>query len=359
MATLSVIVPNYNHARFLRRRIDTILAQTYQDFELILLDDRSTDNSRSILREYASDARVKLEFNEANSGSTFKQWNKGIRLSKGKYIWIAESDDYAAPGLLDRLVSILDRDPGVVFVFCRSWSVVDEDDNVKGFADFYADPLDPRWQADFVCDGRELCENYFVRDTPIANTSAVVFRRASYDQVGGADESLRICGDWKAWAAMALNGEVAYVSEPLNYYRTHGTTVRNAIWGGRRSLNATYAKERVQVAAWILDRVKPSEAVLEKACAGHSVHWVPAVMSLSVPHILKREILRTVWESDPHPLRSLARMAPAVTWYNIVWPIRNYVWYPILNATRSIRHPLGLNRENISALFKSKGGLPR
>src|SRR5580658_382186 len=101
MPTVSVIVPNYNHARFLHRRIDTILAQTFQDFELILLDDCSTDESSSILREYGSDARVRLEFNEVNSGSPFKQWNKGVRLAQGKYIWMAESDDYAAPRLLE------------------------------------------------------------------------------------------------------------------------------------------------------------------------------------------------------------------------------------------------------------------
>ena len=359
MPTVSVIVPNYNHARFLRKRIDTILAQTYQDFELILLDDCSTDDSRSILREYASDPRVRLEFNEANSGSTFKQWNKGIRISKGKYLWIAESDDYAARRLLERLVTVLDRDREVAFAFCRSWSVVKEDDNLKGFADFYADPLDPRWQVDFDCEGRELCENYFVRDTPIANGSAVVFRKESYEHVGGADESLRICGDWKAWAAMALNGKVAYVSEPLNYYRSHDTTVRNAIWGGHRCLNVTYAKERIQVAAWILDRVKPSEAILRKAYAGHSVHWVPAVISLSVPASSKREILRIVWQSDPHPFQTLARRVPTVARDNILWAIRNYVWFPILNVTRSIRRPVGLNRENISALLKRKGGFSR
>src|SRR5437879_548872 len=76
MPTVSVIVPNYNHARYLRRRIDSILAQTYRDFELILLDDGSTDESRSILSEYGNDPRVKIELNERNSGNTFKQWNK-------------------------------------------------------------------------------------------------------------------------------------------------------------------------------------------------------------------------------------------------------------------------------------------
>src|SRR5947208_3454309 len=98
---VSVIVPNYNHARYLPRRVESILAQTYRDFELILLDDGSTDESRSILSEYRNDPRVKIELNERNSGSTFKQWNKGARMARGKYIWIAESDDYADERLLE------------------------------------------------------------------------------------------------------------------------------------------------------------------------------------------------------------------------------------------------------------------
>ena len=118
-------------------------------------------------------------------------------------------------------MSPLDADPEVAFAYCRSWLVLNEDGNLRGFADSYVEPLHPRWQSDFCADGRDECANYFTRGTPVPNTSAVVFRRAAYDRVGGADESLRICGDWKLWAAMALTGKVAYVSEPLNYYRTH------------------------------------------------------------------------------------------------------------------------------------------
>ena len=72
MPSVSVVVPNYNHAQYVRQRIDSILKQTLQDFELILLDDCSTDCSRAVISEYAKDPRVTIEFNEVNSGSTFK-----------------------------------------------------------------------------------------------------------------------------------------------------------------------------------------------------------------------------------------------------------------------------------------------
>src|SRR5262245_48768001 len=122
MPTVSVIVPNYNHERYLRKRVESILAQTWPDFELILLDDCSTDSSRETLQSYAGDPRVRVEFNERNSG-TFAQWNKGVRMARGRYIWIAESDDYADATFLERLVGVLEADPAITLAYCHSWSV--------------------------------------------------------------------------------------------------------------------------------------------------------------------------------------------------------------------------------------------
>jgi glycosyltransferase involved in cell wall biosynthesis len=108
---VSIIVPNYNHAKFLPQRMDSVLGQTFQDFRLILLDNCSTDDSRSILDEYRGDPRIRVVFNERNSANTFKQWNKGIRLARGEYVWIATSDDCAEGRLLERLVEILENEP--------------------------------------------------------------------------------------------------------------------------------------------------------------------------------------------------------------------------------------------------------
>src|ERR1700733_1271978 len=141
MCKVSVIVPNYNHARYLPKRIESILRQTFQDFELILLDDCSTDESRAILQEYAADPRVRLEFNEVNSGSTFKQWNKGARLARGKYVWLAESDDYADERLLEKLIAPLEQDPSAVLCYCRSWRVSD-DGELNGDLGSCLSPLD-------------------------------------------------------------------------------------------------------------------------------------------------------------------------------------------------------------------------
>jgi glycosyltransferase involved in cell wall biosynthesis len=299
MPTVSVIVPNYNHAAFLRQRIDTILAQTYQDFELILLDDASSDDSRSILAEYSPDPRVRLDFNEVNSGSAFKQWNKGVGLARGQYVWIAESDDYADARFLERLVPALDADAATVISYCRSRRV--EDDRIEGFADPLLDPPDVlQWAADFASSGEELCRRYWVLANIVRNASSAVFRKAAYEGIGGADERLRLCGDWKLWASMALCGRVCYTSDPLNYYRLHA----GSAWG-KNADAALEIAEVLHVVRYVMDKAEPAEAVREKACQRLARGWVLVLLSLRVPMETKRRMLRDIRAIDPHLMRRL------------------------------------------------------
>jgi glycosyltransferase involved in cell wall biosynthesis len=306
MPKVSVIIPNYNHAPYLRQRIDTVLGQTFQDFEVILMDDCSTDDSRTIISEYANDPRIRIELNENNSGSTFKQWKKGIALARGEYIWMAESDDYSDERFLERLVGVLESQPDVTIVYCRSW-IIKEDGRRDRLADCYLADLDPRrWNADFLADGREECRCYFVANNSIPNASSAVFRKAIYERIGGVDDRLRVCGDWKLWVSIALEGKVAYLAEPLNYYREHDATVR--VKGERTGL---IAAEHMAIVRWMLERVAPPEAVKEKILRSTPDYWIPAVLTLRVPFATRASILRDAMAIDPHALRRLVR--PALT----------------------------------------------
>ena len=98
---VSVIIPNFNHAPYLEQRLESVFNQTYQNFEVIILDDHSTDNSMEIIMRYKDNPHVShIIENDINSGKVFKQWNKGFHLAKGELIWIAESDDFCELNML-------------------------------------------------------------------------------------------------------------------------------------------------------------------------------------------------------------------------------------------------------------------
>jgi glycosyltransferase involved in cell wall biosynthesis len=302
--TVSVVVPNYNHARFLHRRLDSVFAQTYQDFEVILLDDCSRDESRAILREYAARPGVHLVENGTNSGSVFRQWNKGVGLARGKYVWIAESDDYADPHLLERLIEVLDPDPQIVVAYCRSWGVR-EDGRPNEFVYFGPDAKNPRWESNFVVEGREECRSYFPWYNPIRNASSAVFRKAVYEAAGRADESFLVAGDWKLWASMALLGKMAYVSEPLNYQQFHTANTQS------KTEPVIVIREILDVLRWLFGRVTPSEQARQTALDWVAGYWAPLLMSPRVPASQKRRLLQSLRAVDPRPFRRALR--PVVT----------------------------------------------
>ena len=123
---ISIIVPCYNHAQYLRQRLDSIYQQTYQNFEVILLDDASTDNSLEILSEYAKKYSMKTRIftNDINTGSPFPQWKKGFDLAKGELYWIAESDDYCELNFLEEMLKPF-SDPAVTLT-CSKISILYE-----------------------------------------------------------------------------------------------------------------------------------------------------------------------------------------------------------------------------------------
>jgi glycosyltransferase involved in cell wall biosynthesis len=247
MPKVSVIIPNYNHARYLPQRISTVLEQTWEDMEVLLLDDASTDESRRVIRDLAAgDPRVRILFNETNSGSGYRQWNKGAREATGEYIWIAESDDYADPRLLERLVACLEANPAVGVAYCQSWRVDAATGRRYNNREWTLDLGADRWEADFVANGKEECRRFLCLKNTIPNASAVVFRRGVFNEVGGVPEDMRLCADWMLWLQMLWGSDLAYVAEPLNYFRLDSGSVTQ-----RTKRDGTNAEEAYDVALWM------------------------------------------------------------------------------------------------------------
>ncbi|WP_051234373.1 glycosyltransferase family 2 protein [Flavobacterium denitrificans] len=227
---VSIIIPNYNHSKFLVQRLESVFNQTFQDFEVILLDDKSTDNSVAILERYSDHSKVShLIVNEENSRSPFKQWQKGIQLARGEYIWIAESDDYCELTFLSKLIKYIDDDQSKGIVYCQSTDV-DENGDFLSHRVNYTNRFQPNiWQMNFVKEGREFVESYFSNFNVIPNSSAVIFKRELVEDsiFSRSLLEMNMCGDWYFWIKLALKTKVCFLSETLNYFREHQSVSRN------------------------------------------------------------------------------------------------------------------------------------
>jgi glycosyltransferase involved in cell wall biosynthesis len=218
---VSVIVPNYNHSLYLKERIDSILNQTYQNFELILLDDCSTDNSRDILDNYASHPKVSgVYLNDKNSGNTFLQWAKGIALAKGEYIWLAESDDYADSSFLQETVGLIDAHPNAVMCLTGSKAV---DKNSKILRKDF-----DKWKetSEFkIFNGIDYIGHNLAYRNSVYNASMVIFRKNASQNLDHLFQQLKYSGDWLFWIELAQYGDVIEVRKKLNYFRQHPNKV--------------------------------------------------------------------------------------------------------------------------------------
>ncbi len=221
MPKVSVIVPNYNHAPYLRMRIDSILNQTYQDFELILLDDCSIDNSQEILLSYKNHPKVsQIVFNETNSGSPFKQWNKGIESATGKYIWIAESDDWAEPQFLEVLLDTIETNPNIVLAYTLAryigpngkiqWEMP-ENGNLE------------------IYKGSDFIRNKLLYANVVHNASMTLFKKETFLLVNHVIyEQMRLCGDWFLYTLLCEHGDVLVCNKIYSNYRVHSTNTSKA-----------------------------------------------------------------------------------------------------------------------------------
>ena len=217
---VSVIVPNYNHQAFLKERIDTILQQTYQDFELIILDDCSTDDSVNIIESYRDNEHVThIVQNEHNSGSTFLQWDKGVSLARGEYIWIAESDDAAHPQFLSTLVEQLEKHPEAVVAYAHSLLVNEKGETVNDKRHARNDG------AVIVYDSKRFTRWAMLSINELYNASMVVFRHSIYNKIDKSFQQYHLVGDWKFWMGVCLQGSVIEVCQMLNYFRVHSNKV--------------------------------------------------------------------------------------------------------------------------------------
>lgn len=207
---VTVLMSVYNGERFLREAVDSILAQTFRDFEFLVIDDGSTDSSAAILASYA-DSRLRVVKNERNIGLT-ASLNAGLLLARGEYIARQDADDVALPQRLEKQVRAMDERAEVAVLGTGVLSIR-ESGKPRRSAAFprCTTPLSLRWQL--------LFESPFVHST-------VMFRRSVIlGELGGYDATWRTSQDFELWSRVARTHALGNLPEPLVSFRSHGGSV--------------------------------------------------------------------------------------------------------------------------------------
>ena len=267
---VSVIVPNYNHAPFLKERLESIYNQTYRNIEVILLDDCSTDNSRDILTSYAEkypDNTITL-FNEVNSRRVFKQWNKGLSVAKGELVWIAESDDYCELDFLEKMTSMF-RFDSVMLAFARS-VFMQEGTKIWSTEEYLHDLPNLSWDKPFYMSANDLVKNGFAIHNIIPNVSSAVFRNTGSipEEVQHICSNMQLSGDWIFYLNMIKGSVVAYTNDTTNYYRIHPQSTSLKI-----QKTEDYYKEFEQVSCYIARNYKIDNAIFDTILKNLEEHY--------------------------------------------------------------------------------------
>lgn len=212
--------------------MNSVFHQTYKHFEVIILDDCSTDNSLQIIDQYKDNPHLQaIIVNEQNSGSPFRQWEKGLGLAKGELIWIAESDDYSELSFLEELVAAFLKDEKTVVAF-SSYVFFNDEGYVKR----------RKVRPNLSFDGIRFIRGWLSIECAIKNASGVVFKKTAYEQISKDFLSFRGAGDYQFWVEISSKGNVEYVRKNLAYFRMGQSTV-TAI--NRRTGNAIVEDIRI------------------------------------------------------------------------------------------------------------------
>ena len=218
--TISVVVPNYNYEQYLSERLYSILYQQVKIDEVIILDDCSKDNSRKLIDKIVKNLKkyinIRSVYNEENSGSAFKQWEKGFSLAKSDYVWIAEADDYCDKRTLKNMLKPILKNDDIVISYVDT-AFMDKDGKI--FLKTIKPEIDimktGHWNSNFINDGKDEFNNYTFLNCTIANVSSVLIKNGDYTELFKLSGKYKQAGDWLFYANLMHKGYVAFYNKPL------------------------------------------------------------------------------------------------------------------------------------------------
>ncbi|MBS1724538.1 MAG: glycosyltransferase [Armatimonadetes bacterium] len=294
MPRVSVLLTCYNHLCFLPACLESVRAQTFTDYEVIVLDDGSTDGSRDWLKDIQAEqpGNVRLVFNEKNLG-TYGTLNVGLEEASGEFIAILNDDDLWAPEKLEKQVALMDGNPKVGLCHTDGWFIDGAGKRMEG------SPLGfefPRTETGDVLLALMYANKIIA--------SAALVRASCFKELGGFNDVYFGSGDWEMWYRIAEKYEVGYVPEPLTFYRVHGENASHKldrIWKDDQMLREWIAERTPKYQSRFLD------AELQRAVA-HNWACLGTVRTLNGDANGGRKAFRRSLEIDPSRWKSRARL---------------------------------------------------
>ena len=223
MPKISVIIPTYNAEKFLDRTIESVLAQTFKDWELIIVDDFSKDNTREIIKKWEKiDERISSIFLDKNSGGPAHPKNIGMEKVKGEYVAFLDHDDEWLPEKLEKQISILEKDPSIGLITCGGFVL--NDDNGKLIGKLTLDNI----------PSEGIFPSIFFKNFMFSNTSLII-PKSVINKLGPRDEELSVADDSEYYFRIASAGYKFYIiHEPLFIYHIYQSST------SKRSLTSIY-----------------------------------------------------------------------------------------------------------------------
>ncbi|WP_217521781.1 glycoside hydrolase family 99-like domain-containing protein [Vibrio metschnikovii] len=228
---VSVVVPNYNYAKYITSRLDSILNQTFPIYEMIVLDDVSTDNSVEVIQNYLQGCKIpyRLVVNEKNSGSVFKQWQKGAELAQGDYLWIAEADDLAEPNFIS---TIMAEDHNFSLAYTDSKQIDEYDSHLAdNYRYYYDEDMLSLLDESGIFSGREVIDKVLSVKNQFMNVSSMIFKTqhlvTCFDKHMSDILKFKVAGDWFIYVQALSEPEAKckIISKSLNIHRRHSASV--------------------------------------------------------------------------------------------------------------------------------------
>ena len=330
LGLVSVVVASYNHAEYLEQRMDSLINQTYQDIEILVIDDCSLDNSVEVLRRYEPHPKVRLIVREHNGGWVTVS-NQGVEISSGEYIIFANCDDACDPRMIERLVDAMKSNPSAGIAFCRSL-MIDEGGKLLG-DDFSVreNSFRTKCNKDVLLTKKEM-SRFLLHSCVIPNLSAALFRRVCYSDAGGLTSAYRVCSDWDLFFRVVARNDVAYIAAPLNEFRQHETTIRSS------------TKDRVMYEEFM--RLLLGQIALLNLSMLERIKYRLYVMYLWAEHILRPSFSGVL--SSLYLLRVVLRLDPIAIAYFPAALLLRAIQLPIIAANKTFIKFSFIRKSNVA-----------